>query len=268
MQFTKADKPVGFKKNWWVDTASEKNKKGEELSGLCSFCNRWAAELKKGLCKEEDCIKGRELLALANGEAGVAITGLPGNREIHTIQGDQRVVKNNVESVKSTKEKVKLSKAQRRNNNKAAKALEAVKTKQAEVKEKRQEWLRNEWKAKLGKTFKTTDNKKIVTKEICDLLGVDEEIEELVITSIDDKVENYWKVGKDQYVSIACESGEAYKTMPASVSYDGEVYSKIEFAEKHKQSLYMLNHSLQNKLEKRERLDKAWKEEKQKRMGG
>lgn len=265
MQFTKYDKPVGFKKSWWADTAPEKNKKGENLIGECSFCNRWAPELRQGLCLEEDCIKGRKLYALATGTAGFAITGLPGNKEVYTIKDERQIINTPIQKTVA-KPKEKLTKQQRRKANKLAKAQAEAKQKYVDYKAKKEIFNRQQYALKLKMPFKTIDNKKVITKEICDLLGY-EENEESVITVEDDKIINYWPIGNDKYLSMNCEDAEIYKNMPAIISYDNEVYSKIEFAIGDKQALYKIDHKLQSRLSKQERLKEAWKADKQKRFG-
>ncbi len=63
-------KPPSFKPAW-----NSAFMQDDGIDGVCGFCNRWTAELGKDrMCREEDCRKGRMLVALAEGRAARKIT--------------------------------------------------------------------------------------------------------------------------------------------------------------------------------------------------
>ena len=61
--------PQSFKQSSWANRGSDQDKDGNQISGFCSSCRKWDAELKKGYCRDRECQENRENDKVKRGDA-------------------------------------------------------------------------------------------------------------------------------------------------------------------------------------------------------
>jgi len=85
--------PAGFKEATWAGRGSEIDEKtGKRIDGICLSCNQWAAELKDGYCKDQECKDRRVDGMVKRGEAikfHTDVIGENGKAGVRIERGDQ-----------------------------------------------------------------------------------------------------------------------------------------------------------------------------------
>ena len=86
--------PVGFKPAPWAREIRDVDPKtGKEVSGICLSCGNWDPELIDSVCRDDECRRKRDALAIAEGRAVSITTDLPGGRSILWSKSGKEIIK-------------------------------------------------------------------------------------------------------------------------------------------------------------------------------
>ena len=76
-------KPPSFKSAFWADAGNDWDSKTEtSCSGVCRGCMQWDTELVDSYCRDDECKKKRQEIAVAQGRAVKIIEGLPNGKTV------------------------------------------------------------------------------------------------------------------------------------------------------------------------------------------
>lgn len=83
-------KPPGFKSAFWADAGQTWDSKTEtSIGGTCNGCRQYDSEIIDGFCRDDECKRKRQEIAIAQGRAVKIIDGLPnGKTVVQTNKGN------------------------------------------------------------------------------------------------------------------------------------------------------------------------------------
>lgn len=83
-------RPAGFKSAGWVNSGRDWDTENERpIGGVCMGCRQYDVELVDNYCRDPDCKRERQEVAIAQGRAVKVVEGLPeGKSIVKTAKGN------------------------------------------------------------------------------------------------------------------------------------------------------------------------------------